>query len=249
MPTINSNQKIIKNIALNAQASSMTRGLPSFLRRAIPNRKRSSRRQQAHTETSQRREKNMELVTQAKDYINAALNAMFGPCFARVLSVNNRRLVVVRELGEGGFSFVYLTRDKRTGKLFAVKQLRAQSQEQSRMVRREIEVQQALEHPNILPLIDHATKSLPRYDEILLVFPAYQRGTVYDVVREMHLRGQQMSTDHALGIFAGIVAGVNAMHVHEPPYAHRDLKPHNVLLDEKDQSVSATLYRCHFWVL
>jgi serine/threonine protein kinase len=189
-----------------------------------------------------RGKRSMECLTHTHGAITAMFAGMFGSCFPRVLTVNQRRLVVMRELGEGGFSFVYLARDKKTNRLFAVKQLRAQTKEQSRSIRREIRVQQELSHPNLLPLIDHAAKSTPRFEEILLVFPAYQRGTVFDVVREQHARGQHLTVDHALTIFAGIVAGVHCMHTHDPPYAHRDLKPHNVLLDDKDCPVRQHLF-------
>ena len=69
------------------------------------------------------------------------------------------RYEIGRELGRGGMSYVYLARDLRHGRHVALKILRpdlASSLGTDRFLR-EIRIEAALQHPNILPLHDSGT--------------------------------------------------------------------------------------------
>ncbi len=60
---------------------------------------------------------------------------------AEVITVNRRRLRVVRRVGEGGFSFVYVVEDVATGAVLAAKRMLCSNEDQVRQARREVEIQ------------------------------------------------------------------------------------------------------------
>ena len=75
-------------------------------------------------------------------------------CSTSSVTVNGRSLRVVRQLAEGGFSFVFLV-DAGGGEKFALKKVLTQLPEQAEAARWEIKVHSSIQHPNVMPLIDH----------------------------------------------------------------------------------------------
>ena len=69
--------------------------------------------------------------------------------------------------------------------------------------------------------------------EAVLVLPYYPKGSLQDELDRRSAASSPFDQRTVLQIFSGVCAGLRVMHYHEPPYAHRDIKPHNVLL-EKD---------------
>ncbi|CAN6446759.1 unnamed protein product [Victoria cruziana] len=120
--------------------------------------------------------------------------------------VNKNRFRVIRQLGEGGFAYVFLVKDVTAegcgtkfkdpshvsdNGMYAMKKVLIQSEEQLEMVKQEIRVSSLFSHPNLLPLLDHAT------------------------------------------IAVKLCAGLKHMHSFDPPYAHNDIKPGNVLITHR----------------
>jgi serine/threonine kinase 16 len=91
------------------------------------------------------------------------------------------------QLGEGGFSFVFLVQERPSGHhhlqqeakdpsvdhhgdgFFALKKVLIQNNEQLDLVKEEIHVSSYFKHPNLLPLLDHAiipVKVTPDYKEL-----------------------------------------------------------------------------------
>ncbi|KAI4303747.1 hypothetical protein MLD38_039343 [Melastoma candidum] len=104
--------------------------------------------------------------------------------------INENRFRIVRQLGEGGFAYVYLVKelgndssssdDSRGGGLaskvkdkshlsdegtYAMKKVLIQNSEQLELVREEIRVSSLFSHPNLLPLLDHAIISVKATQE------------------------------------------------------------------------------------
>ncbi|KAH7278331.1 hypothetical protein KP509_38G036300 [Ceratopteris richardii] len=168
--------------------------------------------------------------------------------------INDRRFRILRTLGEGGFSFVHLVKEQpggRPGKqpsnpslisddgLYALKKVVIQTEEQLELVKKEIYTTNLFNHPNLLPLIDHAIISVkgPQEgtwnQEAYLLFPVCLEGTLFDILSAMHERKEYFSSVAVLKIFRQICAGLKYMHSLDPPYAHNDLKPANILLPNK----------------
>jgi serine/threonine kinase 16 len=181
------------------------------------------------------------------DVLSAAVHSVFGACSSRTLRINGRRLRVLRQLAEGGYSYVYLCEDLRTKQRYAVKQMLLQSHEQRQAARREIETHLTFaSQPHIMPLVDYVIErdaGAPEQhaagaERALLLFPFYRRGSLQDaLLRGLAREGTRrvgrpafFDEPSALRLFVDMATGVAAMHRHSPPLAHRDICPRNVMV-------------------
>ncbi|KAG2667192.1 hypothetical protein I3760_15G100800 [Carya illinoinensis] len=169
--------------------------------------------------------------------------------------INENRFRIVRQLGEGGFAYVFLVKEVPTDSAsatggggglakkvkdpshlsddgtYAMKKVLIQNAEQLELVREEIRVSSLFSHPNLLPLLDHAiistkpTQEGSRNHEAYLLFPVHLDGTLLDNAKAMKARKEVFSTSDVLYIFRQLCAGLNHMHNLDPPYAHNDVKP------------------------
>ncbi|MBA0563544.1 hypothetical protein Golob_008519 [Gossypium lobatum] len=186
--------------------------------------------------------------------------------------INDIRFKIVRQLGEGGFAYVYLVKEVTSDSssisagglakkvkdpshlsddgTYAMKKVLIQNNEQLELVREEIRVSSLFSHRNLLPLLDHAIISVkPTQEgswnhEAYLLFPVHLDGTLLDNFKAMSAKNDFFSTSDVLQIFRQaskthfdcaklfpqLCAGLEHMHSLEPPYAHNDVKPGNVLL-------------------
>jgi serine/threonine kinase 16 len=151
------------------------------------------------------------------------------------IRVNSRTLVIQKQLGEGGFSFVYLVKDKIDGQLYALKRVRVQLEEQTKMLKQEIQAHRLVQSRHVIPLLDSKLiQSNGSISEGLLLLPYFENGTVQNLIdRE---RGQ-LALEKICSIAHDICQGLNAFHSCNPPLAFRDLKPANVLLDSHGNAV------------
>ncbi|EFN55898.1 hypothetical protein CHLNCDRAFT_145529 [Chlorella variabilis] len=168
-----------------------------------------------------------------------------------------RRLRVVRQLGEGGYSFVYLVREGAgsggllaapagTG-LFALKRVLCGGPDQLSEAQHEVATMRRLRHPCLLPLLDAAVREQRTPDGgsrqvVLMLFPVYAQGNLFDFIQEQRQQWQRLAAGPAraalrrqqlrevLQLFLQVCAALHSMHSMEPPLAHRDVKPQNVLL-------------------
>ncbi|CAL0327595.1 unnamed protein product [Lupinus luteus] len=172
--------------------------------------------------------------------------------------INKNRFRIVRQIGEGGFAYVYLVKElvndsdstagianklKYSSHLsgdgtYAIKKILIQNSEQLELVREEIRVSSLFSHPNLLPLLDHAIISVkPTQEtwnhEAYLLFPVYLDGTLLDNAKTMSANKEFYSTSDVLQIFLQICEGLKHMHSLDPPYAHNDVKPGNVLVTHR----------------
>jgi serine/threonine protein kinase len=125
-----------------------------------------------------------------------------------------RYTVDPRELKEGGQAFVYFTEDPRDGARVAIKVARPSDWSRRRM-KLEIETQLGLDHPNILPVREHAEDtwySTDRAECSLEEFGPFPRE------QWMHFRAGM------LGIASAVA------HAHGKGLVHRDLSPGNILV-------------------
>ncbi|EPS69990.1 hypothetical protein M569_04770 [Genlisea aurea] len=171
--------------------------------------------------------------------------------------INENRFKIVRQLGEGGFAYVFLVKETPADPsdpaagisrkikdsahvsgdgTYAMKKILIQNSEQLEMVREEIRVSSLFSHPNLLPLLDHAIIAVKASQdqswkhEAYLLFPVHLDGTLLDNSKAMKAKKEFFSTSDVLQIFRQLCAGLEHMHNFEPPYAHNDIKPGNVLV-------------------
>ncbi|CAN1840096.1 Serine/threonine-protein kinase 16 [Linum perenne] len=159
--------------------------------------------------------------------------------------INDVRFRILRQLGEGGFAFVFLVKEvpadnssavgaglaakvKDKSQLsviacfevvnlvldvtaedgnYAMKKVLIQNKEQLELVREEIRVSSLFNHPNLLPLLDHAIISVKNTqegswnNEAYLLFPVHLDGTLLDNSKAMSAKREFFSTSEVLEIF------------------------------------------------
>uniref|UniRef100_A0A8D0H7I8 Serine/threonine-protein kinase 16 n=1 Tax=Sphenodon punctatus TaxID=8508 RepID=A0A8D0H7I8_SPHPU len=156
-------------------------------------------------------------------------------CSRGTVTIDNKRYLFIHRLGEGGFSYVDLVEGLQDGRFYALKRILCHDREDRKEALHEVEMHQLVEHPNVLPLCAHAMVEKGPKHEAWLLLPFFKRGTLWQQVEALREKGTFMAEERILYIMHGICRGLQA--IHSKGYAHRDLKPTNVLLDEDDQPV------------
>ncbi len=138
---------------------------------------------------------------------------------------------LIEQIGQGGMASVFKGVDGDTGWDVAVKVMSpvmAQDSQFTKRFKREAEVVMRLKHPHIVPVVDYGQDAGYAY----LVMPLLEVGSLADKLREGPL------TPSEGGIFVEQLGGA-LQFAHEQGVIHRDVKPSNVLLDDKGNALLA----------
>ena len=130
---------------------------------------------------------------------------------------------IAKPLGKGKFGRVYLVREKRSGFVCALKVLHKSELVQSKIekqVRREIEIQSNLRHPNILRLYGHFHDT----HRIFLILEFAGQGELYKLLRKKGRFSDAKASEY-ISQMANALAYLHKKHV-----IHRDIKPENILV-------------------
>ncbi|KAI2630717.1 kinase-like protein [Hypoxylon sp. NC1633] len=128
-----------------------------------------------------------------------------------------------KPLGKGKFGRVYLARERTNGFICALKVLHKNELQQGRVekqVRREIEIQSNLRHPNILQLFGHFHDS----KRVFLILEFAGRGELYK-----HLRKEARFPEWKASQYIAQMASA-LRYLHRKHVIHRDIKPENILV-------------------
>ncbi|KAI5922230.1 kinase-like domain-containing protein [Camillea tinctor] len=128
-----------------------------------------------------------------------------------------------RPLGKGKFGRVYLARERTSGFICALKVLHKSELQQGRVekqVRREIEIQSNLRHPNILQLFGHFHDS----KRVFLILEFAGKGELYK-----HLRRESRFPEWKASQYIAQMASA-LRYLHRKHVIHRDIKPENILV-------------------
>src|ERR1700676_3366506 len=144
-------------------------------------------------------------------------------------TIVDARYRVISRLGSGGMADVYLAEDQLLGRQVAVKLLHhhfAEDQEFVERFRREASSAAALSHPNIVGIFDRG-----EWNGTYYIAMEYVAGrTLKAIVREEG----PLQPAAAIDIVVQILRA--ARFAHRRGVIHRDLKPHNVILDEEGRA-------------
>lgn len=128
-----------------------------------------------------------------------------------------------RPLGKGKFGRVYLARERTSGFICALKVLHKSELSHGRVekqVRREIEIQSNLRHPNILQLFGHFHDS----KRVFLILEFAAKGELYK-----HLRRENRFPEWKASQYIAQMASA-LRYLHRKHVIHRDIKPENILV-------------------
>jgi mitogen-activated protein kinase 1/3 len=135
-------------------------------------------------------------------------------------------LQVVQQLGEGAYGEVFLCEDDRDGSQVAVKWVREFTRDPlfGKRVLREIRILAAMDHPNLLQLIDVLPVPRPDFDDVYFVMP-YMHCDLHKVIYSKAV----LSESHSQAFTCQILRGLK--YLHSAGVVHRDLKPGNILVN------------------
>lgn len=127
------------------------------------------------------------------------------------------------ELGKGKFGHVYLAREKASSFIVALKIIYKEELELARVekqLRREIEIQSHLRHPNILRLYGYF------YDEkrVYLILEYAPQGELYKILRQQTKLEEHLASKYIRQMALAL------QYLHRKHVIHRDIKPENILL-------------------
>jgi serine/threonine protein kinase len=144
------------------------------------------------------------------------------------------RYEVVKKLGEGGMSYVYLARETATNDTVAIKVLSPKlSVEKSSVerLRREAGLAMRLAHPNVCRILRLGETE----DGLIYLVMPYLQG---ELLSDREIRGGPLSLEQGLPLLLEMCRGLH--HAHELHIIHRDLKPENVMLVEDPAAQGGT---------
>ena len=135
---------------------------------------------------------------------------------------------VIGELGKGGMGVVYQVRHLELGSIFALKVLRAElTEETAEAVARfynEARVMARLRHPHIVQVFDIGQEDNRHYFVM-----EYIRGrSLYDILKQEGA----LSLPRIVAIGTQVGQALAYAHTHQPPVIHRDIKPHNIMIED-----------------
>jgi beta-lactam-binding protein with PASTA domain len=141
-------------------------------------------------------------------------------------TIIDERYRVISRLGSGGMADVYLAQDQLLGRQVAVKVLHhhfAEDQEFVERFRREASSAAGLSHPNIVAIFDRG-----EWNGTYYIAMEYVAGrALKSIVRETGPLEPAVAIDIVIQILRA------AQFAHKRGVIHRDLKPHNVIIDEE----------------
>jgi serine/threonine-protein kinase len=151
-----------------------------------------------------------------------------GQALDRASSLSNQildsRYEVMKKLGEGGMSYVYLAREINSGDTVAIKVLSprlATDKSSVERLRREAGLAMRLEHPNVCRILRLGESE----DGLIYLVMPFLKG---ELLSDREVRGGPMDIGLSVTLLKQMCAGLH--HAHELQIIHRDLKPENVML-------------------
>jgi serine/threonine-protein kinase len=142
------------------------------------------------------------------------------------------RYEVLKKLGEGGMSYVYLAREISSGDTVAIKVLSpklASDKSSVERLRREAGLAMRLDHPNVCRILRLGESE----DGLIYLVMPFLKG---ELLSDREVRGGPMDITVAVRLLQQMCAGLH--HAHELQIIHRDLKPENVMLVADDNGES-----------
>ncbi|SMQ50889.1 unnamed protein product [Zymoseptoria tritici ST99CH_3D7] len=163
--------------------------------------------------------------TLAEQFSHYVLDGIWqlGNCFSCFpstpsLKINGRSFKILRLLGEGGFSYVYLVQSPGDPTLYALKKIRCPFGEESvSLALKEVEAYSLFTpHPHIIHAIDHSVETDRGGDAgsktVYILLPYYRRGNLQDAINANLVNRARFPERRLMILFLGVCKALKAMH-------------------------------------
>lgn len=144
----------------------------------------------------------------------------------RVGTVLGGKYEILKKIGQGGMSIVYVAMDTRLNKQWAIKEIKKSKKQDTKTLLKSLQME-----ANILKMVDHPV--LPRIVDII-----NYKGTVFVVMdyiegrtlsEVLKLEGAQPQ-DKVIEWAKDLCSALDYLHSMNPPIIYRDMKPSNIML-------------------
>lgn len=146
---------------------------------------------------------------------------------ANVGQVIDDKYEILTLIGQGGMSKVYLARDKRLNKQWAVKEIQKKAKDKNN----EVVVQSAIAEANMIKQLDHPSIvriiDIIENPDVIYIIEDYIEGETLNTILEQN--GAQPQ-EIVIGWAIQICEALEYLHTRKPAIIYRDMKPSNVML-------------------
>lgn len=160
--------------------------------------------------------------------------------------LKSEKYYLLSRLGDGGFCEVFKAKDLLNNRYVAIKRVdrskksfskytpREVEKKVKKLMHREADIMQALNHPNLIKFYEMVEND----DEIFISMQLADGGELFDRI----VKKGKFTEKDAAGIVAQVISAVTYMH--DKGYVHRDIKPENILFE--NSSEDAKIYIADF---
>ncbi len=146
---------------------------------------------------------------------------------ARLGEIIDGKYEILREIGRGGMSVVYLAMDKRLNKQWAIKEFRKDKDDENKQIAlksllREANIMKRLSHPSLPRIVD----VIENTDTVYVIMDYIEGESLDKILDASGAQPQEAVVEWAKQLSA--VLGY--LHNQDPPVIYRDMKPANVML-------------------
>ena len=149
-----------------------------------------------------------------------------------VIPKSFRSYEMIKEIGKGGFSAVFLIRDKRTFDKYAAKVIPKKNVDGYTMksIETEVQILKSIDHPYIIKFHDSFNIKNDNDDEYFIIITEYcEKGNLIEVILN-----SKMNVTQKTHILQGICSAIEYLH-NIKKIAHCDIKLDNILVDSKNR--------------
>ncbi|KAK4151959.1 Serine/threonine-protein kinase [Chaetomidium leptoderma] len=154
------------------------------------------------------------------------LISSFGSCLncfpsSPTLKINSRSFKILRLLGEGGFSYVYLVQDTSNSELFALKKIRCPfGAESVAQAMKEVEAYKLFAHsPGVIHSVDYSIATERGGGEqtktVYVLLPYYRRGNLQDMINANLVNHTRFPEKRLMLLFLGVCRAMRDMHLYQ----------------------------------
>lgn len=148
------------------------------------------------------------------------------------------RYQIGERIGAGGMARVYKAQDSNLGRTVAIKILHdylAEDETFKERFEREARFIAGFNHPNIVQIYDYDVVDRGDHCVYYMVMPYISGRTLRDLLEETHQSGQRLSWGRVAAIMRQLGGALG--YAHDRGMIHRDVKPGNILFNERDEAV------------